>query len=195
MKFKDLYDQIEANPNKPVGFEFLRAAISDHHNGIQEVKVWRLSYNPPRRDAHFTLIDDRSSPYDGEFLVADISYCAALEREPDELMFALTKELMHVFDPPESRIDTKEKFVQFLKDLQNTPLDGQNIALETEHRARWMALVALCPMSLRTGIKAEIEAGKALKSEVAQRLGLPEWLIDVVLDDYYEEALGILMEL
>ena len=193
MHFKDFYNLVEAHTSdKPVGFEFLRGAIDGGLNDVQEVKVWRQSYSPPRSEAHFMLFDDRTSPYEGEHLIADISYCAALEKEPAELLVALTKELMHVFDPPECRIDTREKFIQFLKDLQNAPLDRPNGAVDTENQARWMAILVLCPKPLRDSIAAEIAEGRALRLEVAQRLGLPEWMIEVALDEYYDEALTIL---
>jgi hypothetical protein len=188
VQFKNLYEQVEAQPTLPVGFEFLRRAIVRELAEIQEVKVWRLTYNPPTGEAHFTLYDDRSSAYEGEYLVADISYCSSLEQDPAELLFALSKELMHVFDPAESRIDTKEKFIKFLKDLQNTPLDQTNGALHAEHRARWMTILVLCPKRLRDELCAEINEGQALRIEVAQRLGLPEWAIEVILDAYYDVA-------
>jgi hypothetical protein len=98
---------------------------------------------------------------------------------------------MHVFDPRDTWIDTREKFVSFLKDLQNTPLDVANGALNTEHRAKWMALLVLCPKPFREKILAEIAAG-ALRSEIAERFGLPDWFIETALDNYYDEALRIL---
>jgi hypothetical protein len=198
VEFKDLYHRVEAEfadgeRTTPVGFEFLRKAIEQSENDVQEVKVWRLVYNPAKREAHFMLFDDRTSAYEGEYLVADISYCASLDTDPAELLFALCKELMHVFDPPESRINTREKFIKFLKDLQNTPLDQDNMPLGTEHRAKWMALLVLCPKPLRESIIGEISAGH-LRSEVAERLGLPDWLIEVATDEYYDTALAILTE-
>jgi hypothetical protein len=193
LHFKDFYKIVEERTtDKPVGFEFLRTTIDGGLKDVQEVKVWRHVYDPPKRDAHFMLFDDRSSAYNGEYLVADISYCSALDADPAELLFALTKELMHVFDPPESRIDTREKFIQFLKDLQNAPIEKPNMAVATENRARWMAILVLCPKPLRDAIKAEIAEGRALLSEAAQRLGLPEWVVKVAIDDYYDEAVRIL---
>ncbi len=119
MHFKDLYNLVEEQKlNVPAGFNFLCAQITDGNHDVQEVKVWRLVYDPPRRDAQFMLFDDRTSAYNGEYLVADISYCASLESDAAELLFAFCKELMHVFDPVEDRIDTPEKFRQFLRDLQ-----------------------------------------------------------------------------
>jgi len=192
VEFKDLYNQVVAeNLDKPVGFEFLREAIVAGTD-IEAVNVWRLVYNPPKRQAHFKLFDDRTSAYNGAFLVADITYCADLEDDPAELFFALCKELMHVFDPQATWIDTREKFIQFLRDLQNTPVDGANGAIQSEYRARWMAILVLCPKPLRESIVVEINDVGALELEIAQRLGLPDWMIDVILDDYYDTALQIL---
>lgn len=195
MHFKNFYKVVEAaTKDRPVGFEFLRARHDGGLNDVQEVKIWRQVYNPPKNEALFMLFDDRTSAYNGEYLVADISYCAALERDPAELFFALTKELMHVFDPPNTHINTREKFIQFLKDLQNAPLSRPNWPIEMENRARWMAILVLCPKPLRDAIKAEIAEGRALRLEVAQRFGLPEWVIDNAIDDYYDEALRILTQ-
>jgi hypothetical protein len=195
MHFRDFYKIVEdATGDKPVGFEFLRAQHGGGLNDVQEVKVWRQVYSPPKNEALFMLFDDRTSAYNEAYLVADISYCAGLESDPDDLLFALCKELMHVFDPPETWIDTREKFIQFLKDLQNAPFNRPNWPIEMENRARWMAILVLCPKPLRDKIAAEIQDGRALQSEVAQRLGLPEWVLDNALDDYYDEALRILTE-
>jgi hypothetical protein len=194
--FRDFYKIVEAEQQKigaPVGFDFLRQTIIDNVPDVQEVHVWRLVYHPARRQAHFMLFDDRSSAYEGEFLVADISYCAALEDDPAELLFALVKELMHVFDPAEARIDTRDKFIAFLKALQNTPLDGSNVSLQMESSARWMALLVFIPRPLREEIRAEITDGRALRIEVAQRLGLPEFAVEVALDDYYDVAYSTLV--
>jgi hypothetical protein len=192
--FRELYNQVVAqNLGKPVGFDFLQGAVIAGLPWLEEVCIWRLSHNPPTRQAKYMLFDDRSSAYNGEYLVADISFCASLEEEPDELLFALSKELMHVFDPRNTWIDTREKFVAFLKDLQNTPLDVGNGALNMEHRAKWMALLVLCPKPFRDQLVADLNKG-ALRSELAERHGLPEWFIETALDDYYDEALRILTE-
>lgn len=195
MDFKELYSLVEQQKlDVPVGFQFICEQITGGQNDVQEVKVWRHVYDPPKRTAHFMLFDDRTSAYNEEYLVADISYCSSLESDAADLFFALCKELMHVFDPVEARIDTPEKFRQFLRDLQNSPLDLAKLGINMEHRAHWMAILLLCPKTLRDRICTEIAEGRALKSEVAQRVGLPEWLIEVVLDEYYNEALSILTE-
>lgn len=192
MIFADLYKSVEAAGAKPAAFEFLRQSVVANLSWLEEVVVWRLTHKPPTGEARFTLFDDRSSAYNGEYLVADISYCSLLEEDPPELLFALTKELMHVFDDKSTWIDSREKFVKFLKDLQNTPIDFGNGSVSSEHMARWMAILVLCPKPLRDQMRAQLADRSKILPELAEQWALPEWLISVAVDDYYETAYQVL---
>lgn len=194
MDFKDLYHEVEAEGPKPAAFDFLRAKVIAGLPWLEAVNVWRLPHKPATREARYTVFDDRSSPYNAEYLVADISYCASLEDDPTELRFALTKELMHVFDQRDTWIDTREKFIKFLKDLQNTPLDMANGSLQSEHMARWMAILVLCPRQMRDKVKAQLLAKEKILAEVAEAWALPEWLISIAIDDYYDTAHSVLID-
>ncbi len=193
MNFKELYQEVEAAGAKPAAFEFLRSKAIDGIDWLEGVNIWRLTHKPPTREARYTVFDDRSSPYNDEYLVADISYCSSFENDPPELRFALTKELMHVFDERATWVDTREKFIKFLKDLQNTPLDTANGSVHSEHMARWMAILVLCPRNMRETIKAQLSAKEKLLAEVAEAYGLPEWLISIAIDDYHETAYDLLV--
>lgn len=194
MNFKDLYSIVVSGPHTPVTFEFLRQTIIQNHPDIQEINVWRLVEQPQTRQAYFMLFDDRSSPYNGEYIVADISYCQSLEDDKAELLFALCKELMHVFDSRETWIDNKQKFVDFLNSLQDLPRRTRKGPLESELNAHLMALVILCPKPVRDQFALEIGEGRANRSEVAKRLGLPERVIHGALDGNYDTALGLLTQ-
>ncbi len=198
MNFSDLYHLAEAqvaaqqgNP-KPVSFEFLRGLVTADRTLVEQLDVLRVVYTPAIRDARFTLFDERESRHDDPVYFAEISFCASLDDDPYFLLYVLTKELMHVFDPMDTWINTRDKFIQFLRDLQNTPLKLENGAIRVEHKARWMAVLALCPETLRKYIKASAAAGK-LPKELAQELGLPNVIIATALDDYYDEALRIML--
>lgn len=198
MHFRDLYNAVEAvvageaKAPKPVTFEFLRKFVTADKSLVEELHILRVVYNPPIRDARFTLFDERESRHDEPLYIAEVSFCASLESDPAHLLYALTKELMHVFDPMETWINTREKFVQFLRDLQNTPLKMENGAIWVEHKAKWMALLALCPKTLREYIVSGHAKGK-LKKELAQELGLSDAIIATALDEYYDEALKIML--
>ena len=194
MNFTDLYHTVEAAGVEPAAFECLRAQVLQGIGWLEDVKIWRLTHKPPTREARYSLFDDRTSAYNEEYLVADISYCASFEDDPPELRFALTKELMHVFDARETWIDTRDKFVKFLKDLQNTPLDIANGSVNSEHLARWMAILVLCPRPLRESMKAQLANKEKLLPELAENWALPEWLISVAIDDYYDDAFQVLIQ-
>lgn len=194
MDFSDLYRAVEAEGAKPAAFEFLRTRVIAGLDWLEDVHVWRLSHTPATREARYTLFDDRTSAYSGEYLVADIAYCSSLEKDPPELRFALTKELMHVFDIRATWIDTREKFIKFLKDLQNTPIDFSNGSVNSEYKARWMAILLLCPRPLRDEMREQLGQENKLLSELAEKWTLPEWLISIAIDDYYETAKSVLVK-
>lgn len=193
MNFADLYRAVVTEGAKPAPFEFLRAQVIQGLDWLEEVKIWRLTHKPPTGEARYTVFDDRTSAYNGEYLVVDISYCASFEDDPPELRFALTKELMHVFDERETWVDSREKFIKFLKDLQNTPFDTRNGSVHSEHMARWMAILVLCPRPMREEIKRQLVEKSKILPEVAEAWGLPEWLISVAMDDYYDRAHQLLI--
>jgi len=198
MNFANFYKVIndhvaaQAGARKPVPFEFLRSLATQDKSLVEQLDVWRVTYTPPIREARFTLFDERESPHDDPIYFAEISFCASLESNPPHLLFALTKELMHVFDPMDTWINTRDKFIKFLKDLQNSPLEMENGAIHVEHKAKWMALLALCPKTLRDYIVESVTVKGVLREEMAQELGLPRSLIDTALDEYYEQALKLL---
>ena len=194
MNFTDLYNAVEDAGSEPADFEFLRERVMGGVSWLEEVKIWRLTHKPATGEARYTLFDDRTSAYNEEYLVADISYCASLENDPTELRFALTKELMHVFDERETWVDSKEKFIKFLKDLQNTPLDVANGWVHSEHMARWMAILVLCPKQLRDSMNQQLAKKEKLLSELAEAWALPEWMISIAIDDYYETAYELLIQ-
>lgn len=198
MNYRDLYNAVEEQiasqdgDPKPVTFEFLRALVTGDKSLVEQLEVFRVPYHPPIREARFTLFDERESLHDEPLYFAEISFCASLDDSPSYLLYALTKELMHVFDPMETWINTREKFISFLRDLQNKPLELENGSIAVEHKARWMALLALCPMTIRNYIKASVARGM-LKEELAQELGLPSSVIDIALDQYYEQAHALML--
>jgi hypothetical protein len=73
--FRDLYRQAEESGlDKPVGFEFLKGAVVAGLAWLEDVHVWRLTHNPPTHQARYMLFDDRSSAYNEQYMVADISF-------------------------------------------------------------------------------------------------------------------------
>ncbi|WP_315826079.1 hypothetical protein [Bradyrhizobium sp. SZCCHNG3015] len=190
MIFADLYNYAESLPKPPVGFEFLRKTVVAHHPTIGRVDVYAVEYPAPNNQAHFRHGDrDRTSPYDDDFEVAEIIYCHALEADIRERRYALTKELMHIFDGPEARVDTKEKFSTLLREIQNRPLPEDASAMFlSELDTRWMAALILCPKRFRDQYLDAYRNKELAIYDIAEIFEIPEWVVPFVMDDYYDRA-------
>lgn len=188
MNFVDLYRIAEALDQPPVGFDYLRRQVVAYHKEVGRVDVYATTYPVPNRQAHFRYGEsDRSSAYDEEFLVAEIRFCETLSDDEAEYRFALTKELMHVFDKPEEVVDTREKFIALLMEIQNEPLAKHASPMyRSEVNTRWMALLVLCPKRFRDQYVERYRAGDLANFDIAATFGIPEWTVPHVMSDYYQ---------
>ncbi|RWM76903.1 MAG: hypothetical protein EOR99_28080 [Mesorhizobium sp.] len=196
MRFKDLYDEAVAQVQEPpVRFELLKALINQRHHGVGEIEVRAISYPVQNHQAHFvTLGEDRTSAYDEEFTVAEIRYCDGVDEHPNERRFALTKELMHVFDTEEEKTNTRARFVQLMSEIQNTPLPQHASAMYlSEIATKWMAAVILCPKHIRQPLLDPYREGTMKEAEIAAKLQIPRSFIPDIMDDYYNRAFDTLM--
>jgi hypothetical protein len=196
MHFSDLYKSAENIEEPFIRFGFLRDQINGLHQEIGRVDIQRVTYPEPMRSAYWRLADsDRSSAYEEPFSVAEIVYCSTLDLELDERRYALTKELMHAFDTPEQQANSRERFIQLMRDVQNRPLlQHASPMYQSEIHTRWMAAIILCPKPKRDRLKQSYEAKDLLLSEIASSLRLPEWVASFVLDDYYNTAFATIVE-
>lgn len=195
MFFRDLYRLVEQQEQPPIRFETLRHLINTTHSGVGEINVWAIKYPQPNHQAHYIMLGtDRTSPYEEEFKIAEIRYCEELDKHPRTRRFALTKELMHVFDSESEMTNTREKFIQLTKEIQNQPLPQHaSDMFKAELGTKWMALIVLCPRPLRNKYFDRYHAREIEGFEVAEKLALPEWIVPYIMDDYYDDAFDALM--
>ncbi|MDZ4056172.1 MAG: hypothetical protein U1D69_04265 [Polynucleobacter sp.] len=195
MDFREFYEYVNRLEKPPVGFDFLRGLIAAHHREIGRVDLFAVTHPTPTRDAYYRLGDtDRTSPYEEEFAVGEIVYCESLDLDERELRFALTKELMHVFDAVEARTDTREKFEKLLREIQNRPLPAdQSLMFKTELDTRWMASIVLCPKRFRDELIDKYRNGEIADFDVAEEFNIPEWVAPFIMDDYYDAAFRSLL--
>lgn len=197
MRFKDLLNFVEQEfQEPPVRFGRLRDLVNMHHKTVAEVVVHAISYNPPNSQAHFVLIDkDHLGRHEDEMIFAGIRYCDSLDEAPGDRRFALTKELMHVFDSDEEMTDTRERFVQLMRDIQNTPMSQHASPMYlSEINTKWMAAIVLCPPSMRAQLVSSYADGSLKEAEIAARLQVPRIIIPDIMDEYYEVALSELLK-
>lgn len=189
MLFFELYDFAEQVETPAVPFDYLRRKIDAYHPTVGRVDVFAITYNPELGEAHYKLSIDRSSPYEEEFIVADILYCSSLDRVGYERRYALTKELMHVFDSEEEKVNSKEKFITLIREIQNKPMwEHATPMFKSELHTRWMAALILCPKNKRETYLADYKAGRLVDLELSQIFRVPEWVIPLVMSDYYDVA-------
>lgn len=194
MLYHELYAKVEALGAAPVLFNFLRDQIEADHGDIQEVKLYPVHYEQPTGEAYYRLEDDRTSGYNDEYLVANIVFCQSLLSEPRQYRFALTKELMHVFDTPEEQVTSREQVIQFFTEIQNKPLwQHATAAYKSEIDTQWKALLMLCPKNVRDQLLVDYRAGEITEADVAQRFEIPEELVMALMDEYYDEVFETLI--
>lgn len=196
MLFRDLYEIVANGEHIYVEFEMLRKLVVAHHEYIGRIDVISIRNNPPTDRAFYRLADsDRSTAYDDEYQVAEIVYCSRLDEDKPARRFALTKELMHVFDGEDEKTDSRAKFIQLMHEVQNRPLPQHASAMyRSEGNTRWMAALILCPKPHRDKLYAEFKEGQLLTSEIAEIFRIPEWVASNVMDEYYDEAFEALVK-
>ena len=196
MRFKNLVEHIAALDSPKVTFRFLREKIDLHHAGVGKLKVWGVTYPVPNRQAFYRLVgENRTSAYDEPFDEVEICYCLDLDNDVRDRRYALTKELMHVFDSENERVNTKEKFKQLLREIQNKPLlEHASPMYKADINTRWKAVIALCPKKFRNDYHAAYVTGKMEPYEISEKFMVPEWIVPFVMDDYYNVAYDSFMQ-
>jgi hypothetical protein len=108
--------------------------------------------------------------------------------------FVCCKELMHVFDKPEEKTTSVEKFDQLLDEIESPlPSDQQSPMYKTETRTKWMALAILCPLPLREHFQPMWLDGTLSEYEIALELRIPEVLIPMIMAESYPAIVSSLL--
>lgn len=105
------------------------------------------------------------------------------------------KELMHAFDTEDERTNSRAKYFQLMGEIESPKLiPDQSPMMNSETRTKWMALAMLCPLPLRNKYQADWRAKKLSDLEVALRLRIPEAAVKTVMDDYFDQVIGELIQ-
>lgn len=103
-----------------------------------------------------------------------------------------TKELMHIFDEPDEKTDTPEKFDIQLERFGDPSADPSPQS-RAESKAFWRALAVLCPEEYRSRQKDLIEAGETSESVIAARLQIPVVHVSRLFRNDFLDILGRIM--
>lgn len=191
MNFTDLYLYASAFETPQISVESLRARVQVEHDVIERVDFWGCDLDDDISLGHMLLEMDRTSAYDGEFVVASIRFDRTLNT--CWRRFVCCKELMHVFDGALEKTSDRVRFFRLMNELENGALaEAQSLMFKSERNAQWMALIALCPKDLREKHKRDYVAG-ATEYDIALRLRIPEGCIKALMSDEYDKSLEILL--
>jgi hypothetical protein len=92
----------------------------------------------------------------------------------------IVKEVIHVFDGPEARVDTPHKLTQLIPNIITTQLTGAPfLPALNDHFGAFRAMAVLLPKPMRQRLKDAIESGDRSVVEVAQFCQLPEVYVDI----------------
>ena len=196
MKFNRFIERLHSTNSQDVPFNESLRVINECHEGIGDIRVWAIPFDSDRRDAFFRRVElERTSVYGNEFWNVEIRYSDTLDDHPRERRWALTKELMHVFDGSDAWASSREAFKRLIRDIQNEPLPtAQSPAYRADLATRWKALIALCPLDQRNKLAKGYEDGVIEDYEIASVFGVPLWLASVIVDPMFIEARTQLME-
>lgn len=188
MNFADLYRFADGLDAEHISVKRLTAQVKAYHKSVGEVLYWPVLFDQEITIGHLKYEIDRSSAYEEEFFIANIRYHRDLDREWRRLVCC--KELMHVFDTTSERVDTRERFIRLLSELESSPMKSDTSdMLASEREAMWMAALVLCPAKRRSNLLSKSnEEGFDIQA-AATALGVPAFLARVIFSDYYVHAL------
>lgn len=124
--------------------------------------------------------------------VTEIRYDRGLD--VPERRFVCCKELMHAFDSDAEKTNTPEKFEQLLDEIENPlPAGLASPMYLSEEKAKWMAILVLCPKPVRDKFKPQFEADELSAYDIALELQIPEVLIGWIMSDSYDTVYDVLV--
>lgn len=107
--------------------------------------------------------------------------------------FVYIKELMHLFDDPDSATDNGDAFDELLSEFAGPGTTVSSAQMDAEVVCFWRALSALCPEETRKVFKAEIQANQTDYYSIALRLRIPEQYVPCLFEPGYEKIVARLL--
>lgn len=110
-----------------------------------------------------------------------------------EQRFVIVKELMHLFDEALERVSTPKEFEGLLSDMSVTPPAKPTAAMQSEARCIWMALIILCPETLRQDIQRKRELGEINDEQVSQQLRIPTIYVPMLFVPNFKDIVALVL--
>lgn len=190
MKFGDFINLLHAGDTDSVSVEDIKNILLAHHHGLGDIDIHAIYYNEPTGGAMFRRTgEDRTSAYEDVFTHVEVTYCASLDGHSRQRRYAITKELMHSFDPPEAWAKDMGALNRLVVDIVNEPLpQDRTPEYVSEIDTRWKALVALCPLRRRNDLVSTLQNEKSHPADISEAFGIPLWTVPYVVGEYFLKA-------
>lgn len=193
MSFSKLYNYVETLTSVPIRIE-----------GLVDSKILQLTphdkiwYVPVELDekvslGHYKSYRGLAPPYTAGDLIAEVRYSNQLN--DCWKRFVCCKELMHLFDRPDEKVDNPAKYQVLLNELASNPIwTVASPSWRSESIAEWMAMAILCPRPIRNFYKQKLADGEMTENGVAFALRLPQHYIQDVMNEGYDITLDFLLQ-
>lgn len=188
MLYVDLYRCASLLTDDYVSWDALSWEVVSTHERVASVQLFPCELDETISRGHLCLIPD-SIPQEGVQLDAlQIRYSHTLDEKWRR--FVWCKDLMHVFDNDDAFVNTPERMLTLLEELETRPITGNASAmLKSEDEAEWMAIVVLCPLRLRILYEGKLKSGEMTIAEISDALRIPESAARSAMGDQYEATL------
>jgi len=164
----------------PVNTVLERICATTDHKDLRLYPVER--HNKAFRGAFRRLAYPTGKAYSHEYeIVCQILYGKDLPEEWKRLV--IVKEALHVFDPEGNKVDTPEKVRKLIPQVITPDLRGAPfLPAIDDYLGVFRAMAVLLPRHARTKMKAAVDAGTRTPTEIADYVKLPDYYVDIWLD-------------
>ena len=192
MKFIDLYDFSNNLDAEYTSSKLLILEVEKRHCNVDKILLYSVDIEKSVSLGHIKLRSYRQSPYGDMLNEASIRYDKTLNRCWQRLV--VCKELMHVFDNKDERVDTDDKFKKLMSEFDSPPLAADSSPMyQSELRAQWMAIACLVPRRLKNFYTKEFLNGNMTDQVIATKLKIPKEYVSSFVSPYYDVVLEQLL--
>lgn len=204
MLFRDLYNFAEKTLDERseqglrsviVSINALKKKLIRNVDWLNDINIYPIDCKEGDPLGHFECYGDEESRWD-----PPESWTVLITYNDDEDILndcyqrmVWCKEMMHIFDSDPELVHDGQKFSALLNEIELRPLNPSEMYI-SENRAKWMALLILCPKKYRDLAHQEYQSGKSNAYEVALRFRVPEIAVPSLFSTHYDDAYKSLIE-
>ncbi|MDR3494243.1 MAG: hypothetical protein P4L82_06540 [Ancalomicrobiaceae bacterium] len=174
----------------PIHIDTIIDWIKDH--GLQdEIELCPADLDSAKLLGMFYQYIKHPGVYADPVRVTQIVYAAGLSPELERLV--VCKELLHIFDKPEERVQTSTQVDDLISGIILRTFGASKDAVFNDVAGPFLALAVLIPPAARKRFMLAIEGGQLTADEVASFVNLPYPHVSIWLEKTVDELLEYLL--